>query len=73
MSGKAILGIILVVIGVLILAYQGFGFTTREKAADLGPLQITKKEQHTVYLPPVLGVIALGAGIVVLVAGRRSV
>jgi len=68
---KAI-GIVLLIIGVLSLAYQGFTYTTQKKVLDLGPIQATKQEHHTVPLPPILGALALIGGVVVLVSDRRS-
>jgi hypothetical protein len=71
MKAKSIVGIVLILIGVVALAYQGFTYTTREKAVDLGPIQITAEKEHTVPLPPILGVAALVGGIVLLVTGRK--
>jgi uncharacterized membrane protein HdeD (DUF308 family) len=68
---KAI-GIVLLVIGILSLAYQGFTYTTQKKVVDLGPIQATKEEHHTVPLPPILGALALIGGVVVLVSDRRN-
>ena len=70
MSGKRTLGLILLVVGVLALAYQGFTYTTRKKVVDIGPIQATKEEHHTVPLPPVLGVLALVGGIIILATDR---
>jgi hypothetical protein len=72
MSGRTLLGICLVVLGILALAYQGFSYTVPKKAVDLGPIQVTRQERHTVPLPPILGGIALIAGIAVLVVGREE-
>jgi hypothetical protein len=71
MKAKSIVGIVLILIGVVALAYQGFTYTTREKAVDLGPIQITAEKEHTVPLPPILGVAALVGGIALLVTGRK--
>ena len=68
---KAI-GIVLLVIGILSLAYQGFIYTTQKKVVDIGPIQATKEEHHTVPLPPILGALALIGGVVVLVSDRRN-
>lgn len=68
---KAI-GIVLLVIGVFSLAYQGFTYTTQKKVVDLGPIQATKEEHHTVPLPPILGALALIGGVVVLISDRRG-
>ncbi len=72
MSGKSILGIALVVLGVLALAYQGFSYTVPKKAVDVGPVHVTRDEKHTVPLPPILGALALIGGIAVLVMDRRD-
>jgi uncharacterized membrane protein HdeD (DUF308 family) len=66
------LGIILLVIGVLALAYQGFTYTTHKKVLDIGPLEATKEERHSVPIPPILGALALIGGIVVLISDRRG-
>lgn len=66
------IALVLVIIGILALVYQGFSYTTQKKVLDVGPIQATKEEHHSVPLPPVLGVIALVGGILVLVTGRRS-
>ncbi|HTZ49703.1 MAG TPA: DUF3185 domain-containing protein [Verrucomicrobiae bacterium] len=72
MSSKSVLGIVLIVLGVLALAYQGFSYTVPKKAADVGPIHITKDERHTVPLPPILGALALIGGLAVLVVDRRE-
>jgi drug/metabolite transporter (DMT)-like permease len=72
MSGKAFLGVALIVIGVIALVYQGFTYTTHKKVLDIGPIEATKTEHHSVPMPPVLGVIALIGGIAVLAIGREK-
>lgn len=76
MKPAAIIGIILIVIGVVALAYQGFTYTTHEdkKILDLGPLQATAhvERQKTVPLPPILGVAALAGGIVLVIVGTKK-
>jgi hypothetical protein len=69
----SIIGVILVVLGIIILAYQGITYTKRETVAQLGNLQVTADTQKTVYFPPIAGGVALVAGIVlVIIAQRRS-
>jgi drug/metabolite transporter (DMT)-like permease len=72
MKPQSILGIALIVAGVVVLAYQGFSYTTREKAIDLGPLQVTAEKTHNVPLPPIIGVVALVGGVLLLVTGRAK-
>jgi uncharacterized membrane protein YidH (DUF202 family) len=66
-----LLGVVLVVIGVLALAYQGITYTTREKVIDLGPLQASVDKKKTIPLPPILGALALGAGLILVVVGNK--
>jgi hypothetical protein len=63
-------GTALVVIGLFALAYQGWTYTTQKKVLDIGPVQATKEEHHTISLPPILGALALVDGIVVAVSDR---
>jgi len=71
MKPALFVGILLIIVGVLSLAYQGITYTTKEKALDLGPLQITTETDHTIPLPPILGALALAGGVVLLVANKR--
>ena len=69
---KAI-GVLLIVLGVIGLAYGGLTWTTREKVVDVGPLEVTQNKTRSLPLPPIAGGICLVAGIVLLVgAGKRS-
>jgi uncharacterized membrane protein len=69
---NTLIGMVLVVLGVVALAYQGITYTTREKVIDIGPIEATKKETKTIPLPPVLGGLALVGGVALLLAGRRA-
>jgi hypothetical protein len=72
MKTYTLMGIILIVIGIIALAYQGITYTTRERVVDIGPIQINADKTKTIPLPPILGGIALVGGIVLLVAGGRK-
>jgi hypothetical protein len=65
------LAIVLIVLGVLALAYGGFTYTHQKKVVDLGPIQASKKETSTVPLPPILGVVAIIGGGILLVTGKK--
>ncbi len=67
-------GIILIVAGVLALAFQGFTYTQREKVLDIGPIEAHADKEKHVYLPPILGVAAiLGGAVLVYSGGRKGV
>ena len=73
MKPAGIVGIILVVVGFVMLAYGGYAtFTTKENVAKLGPLEINKQEEHPVPVGPIIGGICIVGGIILLVSGRRS-
>ena len=67
-----ILGIILIVLGALGLAYGGFSYTRRRETVSLGPISATVTQRESVPIPPILGGIALVAGIALLFVGRRK-
>jgi uncharacterized membrane protein len=72
MKTASVLGFVLIILGVLALAYQGITYTTRKKVLDIGPIQATEAEQHTIPLPPIVGGLALIGGIVLVVAGGKG-
>ncbi len=72
MKPAGIIGIILIVIGIVALAYGGFTYTTREKVIDAGPLQVSADKEKSVPLPPILGGLCLVGGIVLVLAGNRK-
>ena len=72
MRPATVVGIVLIVIGIVALVYQGITYTTKENVVDLGPLKVEAKREKTIPLPPVVGVVALVGGIVlVAVSGRK--
>ena len=74
MKPAALVGVILIILGVVALAYQGITYTTHKKVLDIGPIQATKEEHKTIPLPPIVGGIALVGGIVLMLgAGKRDV
>ena len=72
MKSNSLIGIILIVVGIIALAYQGINNTTREKVVDLGPIQVSADKTRTFPLPPIVGGIALVGGIVFLVIGNKK-
>lgn len=71
MKSLSLVGILLVVLGALALAYQGITYTRQEKVLDVGPIHATKDTQEHISLPPLLGGLALIGGVALMVAGAR--
>ncbi len=67
----SILGIVLLIVGIVTLTYQGFSYTKEEKIAQIGEVTITAEHPKTVYFPPILGGLCLVAGLVLVVVGRK--
>ena len=67
-----IAAIVLIVVGVIALAYGGISYTREKKVLDIGPLEATTKTRETIPLPPVLGVVAIAGGVVLLVLSGRK-
>lgn len=72
MKPAFLVGVALIVLGVVALAYQGITYTKREKIIDIGPIHATAERQHIIPLPPVVGVIALVGGIVLVAVGSKK-
>ena len=71
MKVASLVGILLIVVGIIGLAYGGITYTRKEKVVDIGPIQATAEKHERIPLPPVVGGIALAAGVVLLLAGNR--
>ena len=65
-------GIILIIVGILMLVFGNVSFTTHKKVADVGPVEINKKEKKTIAWPNYAGGIAVVAGVIVLVAAGKK-
>ena len=66
------LGIILIALGVVGIAWGGFTYTTREKLVDIGPIHATHDEQHHLPLPPIAGAAFLIGGIMLLARSEKT-
>lgn len=68
----AILGIVLLVLGILAFAYQGVLWVSNsEPIAKIGPVEVWKETAHPIPLAPIVGGIGIAAGLVLLVMGTR--
>jgi len=72
MKPMAWLGILLIVVGGLALAYQGFTYTHQEKVLDVGPIHATADKHDRVSIPPIVGALMLVGGIVLVVGGSKK-
>ena len=71
MNAKSIAAIVLIVLGVVVLAYSGISFTTPGETVQFLGMRIETRETH--FIPPVVGALVLVGGIVLLLLKPRSV
>jgi hypothetical protein len=72
MKPIAFAGVLLIVLGLAALVYQGVTYTSRETVVDIGPITATADRQKTLPIPPVLGILAVAGGVALLVVGARK-
>ncbi|MGA3288239.1 MAG: hypothetical protein ABSD46_12520 [Bacteroidota bacterium] len=65
-------GIIIIIVGLIMTAYTGFTYVTKEKVVDLGELEITKDNEHSVHWQPYVGIGMIVIGGVVLILDRKK-
>ncbi|HEX3666930.1 MAG TPA: hypothetical protein VHU23_17035 [Rhizomicrobium sp.] len=72
MRPVALVGILLVMIGVAALLFGHFEYSDTKPVLKAGPLQVNATEQHSVDIPLIAGIVILVAGVGLIVAGRRG-
>ena len=72
MKPITVVGLVLIVVGLVALVYQGITYTSKETVIDIGPLHATADRQKTLPLPPVLGIAAVASGVALLIVGLRT-
>jgi len=65
-------GILLIILGGLALAYQGINYTRQKDVLDMGSVHVTSETHERIPLPPILGGLALVGGVVLLVMGAKN-
>jgi UDP-N-acetylmuramyl pentapeptide phosphotransferase/UDP-N-acetylglucosamine-1-phosphate transferase len=65
-------GILLIILGALIFAYQGINYTREKKVVDMGPVHVTQETHERIPLSPILGGLALVGGVVLLAMGAKN-
>lgn len=71
MRAAQIVGILLIVAGALALVYEGISYTREREVVEVGPFSATAETRETIPIPPILGGLAIAAGVVLILVGRR--
>jgi hypothetical protein len=66
-----LLGALLICLGILALAVPSITLFTTHRVMDGGFFAIDVQQPHTIVLNPTVGIVALIAGVVMLIAARR--
>jgi drug/metabolite transporter (DMT)-like permease len=66
------IGILLIVLGALVLAYQGINYTREKKVLDVGSVHLTTETHERISFPPILGGLALVGGVVLVIMGASN-
>jgi hypothetical protein len=73
MKPLAIIGVILIVLGIAGLVVGRFTYTTEEKVMEVGPIVATAEKEHSIAVPDIAGIIAvIAGGALVFVSRRRA-
>jgi uncharacterized membrane protein YidH (DUF202 family) len=66
------LGFVLIVLGIIMIAYTGFNYVTTETVVDIGPLEINKDKNHFIGWSPIVGIVLLVAGVIALLLNKKG-
>ena len=64
------IGIVLIVAGLIVLAYGGLTYTTKESVVDIGPIHATRDKTHNIPVSPIAGGLALIGGIAIVMTSK---
>jgi uncharacterized membrane protein YidH (DUF202 family) len=67
-----VFGVLLILAGILALIYGGFTYNQNRKVVDVGPVEARTNEREAVRIPPIASGAAVLAGIVMVLADRRT-
>jgi uncharacterized membrane protein len=72
MKPAIVIGIVLILLGIVALSYNQITYTTKEKIVEIGPLQATAEKEKSIPLPPMLGGLAVVAGVGLIAVGYKK-
>lgn len=72
MKVGTLVGLVLVVLGLVGVVYGGITYSRQREVARVGPVQVTAREEHTIPISPIVGGVAIIAGVALIVAVKRA-
>lgn len=67
-----ILGVLLIILGALGLAFKAIPYTERQKLIDVGPVQANVDVKKEIEIPPVVAGGVLGVGVILVLLPSRK-
>lgn len=65
------IGFLIIVIGAIMVFYNGFNYITKEKVVDIGPIEINKETNHPVQWSPIVGIVLLAGGVLLIIRDKK--
>lgn len=72
MRPGAVVGALLILVGIIMLSVGGFSFTRRERVADVGPIEVTAERERSILVSPIVAGLVIAGGLVLIVASSRK-
>jgi uncharacterized membrane protein len=72
MKVATLVGILLIILGIVSLVFQGITYKTDKNVINLGPIHAEEETKKQIPLPPILGGISLVGGIALVAVGSRK-
>jgi hypothetical protein len=72
MKNTTLPGVILLILGVCILIYQGFSYSKKETVLEIGPAKVEAETRRSVPIPPIIGWVVVAGGAALLFNGLRQ-
>ena len=71
MKPLALVGVLLIVLGIIGLLVQNVSFTERKTVLDVGPIKVQADEQRVVPIPTIAGIVAVVVGLGLVFVSRK--
>lgn len=72
MRSLTIVGAVLIILGIGGLVFNQFSYSENKPVLDAGPIHVAAEKEHHVAIPTIAGIVAVVAGLGLIVVSRRS-
>ena len=68
-----IVSFIIIMVGVILIAYHRFSFSSSEKMAEIGNVQMMKHKNQNIQWPPIAGLALVVGGILMVTVPKKNI